>query len=117
MSKKPKTKERQRTGQQNRSLHLYFTFVAGILVENNIDMKLLLQDGIDIPPTPTNVKEVLWRPIQVAQLGKKSTTQLTTKEIDQIFDTVNRHIAKHGVHIPFPSIKSMTDKLLEYDLE
>jgi hypothetical protein len=33
------------------------------------------------------VKEYLWRPLQKAILGKQSTTELTTKEIDKVFDT------------------------------
>ena len=28
-------------------------------------------------------------------------------KIDIVFETVNRHLAKHGVHVPFPSIEDL----------
>ena len=99
--------QKQRTIQQNKALHLYFTLLAEALNDAGLDMRKVLKPEVDIPWTSITVKEFLWRPIQSLQLGKRSTTELTTKDIDTIFDTVNRHIAKHGVHIPFPSIEEV----------
>lgn len=94
-----------RTARQNNSLHLYFTLLAEELNAAGFDMRKVIRDGVDIPWSAYNVKENLWRPVQEAQLGKKSTTKLTTKEIDVIFDTVNRVIGERtGIHVPFPSI-------------
>lgn len=97
-----------RTSQQNKALHVLFKLLANILNENGLDMKKTLKPEIDIPWSDGSVKEFLWRPVQVAQLNKKSTTQLTTKEIDEVFNTINRHIGeKFGIHIPFPSIEEL----------
>ena len=58
--------EKQRTTQQNKSLHLLFSMKA--------------------------------------QLGKKSTTELNTKDIDLVFNTLARHLSeKLGIVIDFPS--------------
>lgn len=75
------------------------------------DMKKTVRQTMDIPWSPYNVKEFLWRPVQEAQLGKKSTTQLTTDEIDKIYDVINKAIGERtGVHVPFPSIERMMDE-------
>lgn len=95
---------KQRTDQQNKSLHLWFSRVADELNSAGLDMRTVLKPGVSIPWTSKNIKEYLFRPIMQAQLGKDSTTELTTKEIDQVFDVINRHLGeKFGVHVPFPS--------------
>ena len=94
----------QRTSQQNRSLHLYFTLLADELNSAGYDMRKTLQDSIDIPWSPSSVKSFLWKPVQEAMLEKESTTELTTKEIDRIYDVINKAIGERtGVHVPFPS--------------
>lgn len=100
------SEQKQRTLQQNRSLHLFYTHLAEALNQSGYDMKRTLKETVDIPWTPDTVKKFLWKPIQEAQLGKESTTELTTKEIDEICDTLTRHLGdKLGVVAPpFPSI-------------
>lgn len=101
----------QRTKQQNKALHVLFRLLAETLNENGLDMRKTLKPEVDIPWSPASAKEYLWRPIQKAQLNKMSTTELTTKEIDEVFDTINKHIGeKFGVHIPFPSIESLIER-------
>lgn len=98
----------KRTQQQNKALHVLFRLLADTLNENGLDMRKTLKPEIDIPWNDKTVKEFLWRPIQKAQLDKNSTTELTTKEIDEVFDTINKHLGeKFGLHIPFPSIDSV----------
>lgn len=100
--------DKKRTDRQNNSLHLYFQLLADELNAGGFDMRKVIREGIDIPWSAYNVKEQLWRPVQEAQLGKESTTKLTTKEIDVIYDTVNRVIAERtGVHVAFPSIENI----------
>lgn len=97
--------EKQRTPRQNRALHKFYGMLAVSLNEAGLDMRRTLKPGVDIPWTAETVKDYLWRPIQSAQLEKDSTTELTTKDIDAIYDTLNRHLGeKLGVHVPFPSI-------------
>lgn len=94
-----------RTQQQNKALHVLFRLLADELNANGLDMRKTLKPEVDIPWNDKTVKEFLWRPIQEAQLKKTSTTELTTREIDEVFDTINKHLGeKFGLHVPFPTI-------------
>lgn len=100
--------DKQRTTQQNAALHLFFTHLAAGLNAGGFDMRRTLRADVEIPWNAHNVKEYLWRPIQQAQLGKDSTTELTTKDIDKVFDTLNRHLGQTtGVHVAFPSVDEL----------
>lgn len=97
-----------RTSQQNKALHVLFELLADKLNEAGLDMRKTLKPEIDIPWTGASVKEYLWRPVQFAQLDKDSTTELTTADVDKVFDTINRHLGeKFGLHVPFPSIETV----------
>ena len=102
METKQKTTE-QRTIKQNSALHLYFTFLADELNNAGYDMRRTLKEGVDIPWNTQNIKDYLWKPVQESLLGKKSTTELTTTEIDKIVDILTRHLAKFGVSVEFPN--------------
>ena len=96
--------DKQRTLTQNAAIHVYFDLLAQELNLAGYDMKRTLKESVDIPWSGATVKEYLWKPIQNAQVMKQSTTELTTKEIDLIYDTLNRHLAeKTGVQVQFPS--------------
>ena len=103
---------RQRTEQQNRSLHLFFRNVAGALNAAGLDVRTTLSMGWEIPWTDIMVKEMLWRPLQVIQLAKNSTTELETKDIDLIYSVINEFLASHGIHEEWPSVEAM---ITEYD--
>lgn len=103
--------EKKRTNQQNKALHKLYQLLADELNEAGYDMKRTLKHDVEIPWTAGTVKDYLWRPIQKAQLQKASTTELTTKEIDQVFETLNRHLASRiGIHVAFPSIEALIDR-------
>lgn len=95
----------KRTSQQNRSLHLYCELLANALNDAGYEMKAVLAvKQVDVPWSPERVKEVLWRPIQIAMTGKHSTTELNRVEPGKIYEVLNRHIAQNfGVSVPFPS--------------
>ncbi len=106
--------EKQRTTRQNKALHQLFGMIAKELNNAGLDMRRTLKPEIDIPWSTDTVKNYLWRPIQEAQLGKESTTELTTKDIDKVYNTMNRFFGeKLHVHVPFPSI----EELIEYQKE
>lgn len=108
----PQTKEeKQRTHAQNRALHLMFTQLADQLNESGFDMRKTLRQDIEISWSGDLIKEYLWRPVQKAQLGKESTTELTTKDIDVVFETLARHLSsKLGIVLDFPSIETIIMK-------
>ncbi len=94
----------QRTTLQNKALYAFFKILAEELNNAGLDMRKTLKPNIDIPWTPNTIKEYLWRPIQITQLQKQSTTELTTGEVTQIYETLNRHLGeKFGLHVLFPS--------------
>lgn len=103
--------EKQRTIRQNKALHLYFTHLAQELNDAGLDMRKTLKPGVEIPWSAKTIKEYIWRPIMKAQLGKESTTEMTTKDIDRVFDTITRHLAdEFGLQVDFPSIQSQLDQ-------
>ena len=95
--------EDKRTKQQNKALYLYFTQLAEALNDAGYDMKAILKPEIDIPWNKDTVHDFLWIPIQRLQIKKDSTTLLEKKEIDLIYETLNRFVAKKGIHVPFPN--------------
>lgn len=100
--------EKQRTLQQNKALHKWFDLVAETLNEAGLDMRKTLKQEIEISWTRSAVKEYLWRPVMRAMIGKESTTQMSTTDIDKIFNVLNRHLGeKLKVHQPFPSIENI----------
>src|SRR5574343_855005 len=100
--------EEKRTTNQNKALHKYCTDVARELNNAGIPVSVFMQD-IQADYTMETVKE-LWRAFARAKYGKSSTTELTKKQIDEVYDEVNRHIAQFGIHIDFPS-----RELLDYE--
>ena len=108
-----KAEKRQRTLKQNKALHLYFTLVSETLNNAGLDMRKALSPEIDIPWSKSSVKEYLWRPIQKAQLQRRSTTELTTRDVNIIYETLNRFLGqKLGIDTPpFPSLEEIEAKL------
>lgn len=94
---------KQRSSQQNRALHKYCALLAEALNDAGFDMKKTLKVDAEIPWSGDRVKDFLWRPVQDAQLGKESTTELTRAEVSKVYDTLNRHLGlKLNIHVPFP---------------
>ena len=89
---------------QNRALHLYCKWMAEELNNAGLDMLKTFDDGASISWTPISVKELMWKPVQKAMTGKKSTTAQTKIEYVDIYEALNRHISsKFGVTVPWPN--------------
>lgn len=100
-----------RTIQQNKALWKYFEALAQEFSDHGLDMKKVLRPEIDIPWNKDTICEFLWKPIMKAQTDKSSTTELTTKEITEIYDTINRHLSeKFGISVEWPSLDSLINK-------
>lgn len=104
-------KEKTRTLLQNRSIHKYFQEVADMLNESGIPIAVFYSD-IEADYTKEAVKS-LFRAFLKEKYGKDSTKQMDTKEVQEVWEEVNRHLSKHGIHIPFPS----REQLINYDDE
>ena len=108
----------QRTGQQNRALHKFFSMLSETLNLAGLEMKLVLKGDTQIWWTVESVKEYLWRPLQKVMFQKESTTELEKQiEIDKIHEQLMHILGeKHGVeYIPFPSEKKPEEKVEEID--
>ena len=93
-----------RTLTQNNSIHRYCEMLSEAFNEAGLDMEKVLAKGTQIPWSETNVKELIWRKVQIPLTGKESTTDLETNEVSKVYDVVNRHISStFGLFIPFPS--------------
>jgi len=91
----------QRTLTQNKALHLFLTQLSKVLNDAGYDMRRTLKHDAEIPWTPENAKEFLWRPIQKALTTKTSTTEITTVEPTLIHETLCRHLgSKLGIDCP-----------------
>jgi len=97
-----------RTTKQNRSLHLMFSQLATELNENGQYIPKVIK--LDAPWNAVRIKELIWRPTQKTLFGTTSTTQLTTKQIDQVFEVIHKALANVGIEIVFPSIESLAWK-------
>lgn len=94
-----------RTDQQRKSIEVYCRLLGEALNDAGFDMKQFFAvKTVDIPWNQARVKDLIWRQVQQAMTGKKSTTQLDVPEVSEIYDVVQRHIAENfGIHVEFPS--------------
>lgn len=95
---------RSRTLTQNRALHKFCQMLADKLNEAGLDQKKVLKPEVEIPWTMEAVKEGLWKPVQEAVTGLKSTTKPETSQYSDIYEVLNRHLTtKLGVFVEWPS--------------
>jgi hypothetical protein len=111
-------KPNKRTLTQNASLHKYLTMVAHELETMGFTMQDVVEKVslAEIYPTLESVKEVIWRPIQKAQLGKTSSTTLTTAEINKVYEPMAQFLAQNfQISLPFPSQENTEEYLQSYE--
>lgn len=110
----------KRTLKQNKSLHLWFTLLAKEMTARGLDMKKVLEPSVEITPTMELVKDYVWRPLQIAKYGKESTADLTTLELQGVYQDLDRFfLSKHGINLPLPSedsLELMQNLIKEYNL-
>jgi hypothetical protein len=105
----------KRTLTQNSALHKYLEMVAHELQNQGQTMQNVVRkvDMVEITPTTQTVKEIIWRPIQEITLGKKSSTELSTAEINKVYEIMSMFLAKEfEISLPFPS-QELTDNYLQ----
>lgn len=104
----------QRSQKQNRAIHLWFRLLADTLNDSGLDMKTVLKPSVSISWTDKTIKEYIYKPIIEAMLLKKSTTELTTKEIDKVWEIINLHLGeKFGVEVPPIPSQEQTENYLK----
>ena len=53
---------------------------------------------------------MIWKPLQQALTGKESTRDLTTSEINAVFDILSKWCVENEIIIDFPSAESISKK-------
>lgn len=93
----------QRTTQQNKALHLYLERLAEALGDAGYDMREVIK--VPIKPTKENVKEEMLKPVMKALWpNKKSTTELSSAEIGELYEVMNAATAgRLGISVLWPS--------------
>ena len=93
---------KQRTIQQNKSLHKYCELVAQAMDEAGYDAQTAITMPIQL--TGAIVKDSIFRKIMSALYpDKTSTTELSTTEIQTVYNNMSRALAtKFGVDVPWP---------------
>lgn len=92
-----------RTGQQRKAIEVFCKNVAQVLNDGGLSVQVMLKSDVEVPWSQALVKEIMWKGIQKAMFNKKSTTELDTSEVTQIYEVFNRHMSEHGVFVEFPS--------------
>lgn len=100
-----KRAKNKRTLKQNGSIHLYCSILSETFNAMGLDQKAVLKPGTPIPWDERSVKEKIWRKVQIALTGKKSTKDLDTTEVSKVYEAVSRHLAEvFCVNVDFPSV-------------
>jgi len=97
-------KTEQRTDKQNNSIHLYCQLLADALNNAGLDVQKTLDMSLSIGWTKVLVKMFIWAKVQKAMYGTTSTTELDTKQVSAVYDTINRYLSdSKGVSVAFPN--------------
>ena len=96
----------KRTSQQNKALHLWIRRLSEAMIDAGLDMRKEIR--VEIPATPSVIKETMLRPVVEALYGVESTTQLESDQVDEVYRVLHRAIAERwGIDVPFPSIEEL----------
>lgn len=95
----------ERTYQQNRAMHLWFTRIAEAWEAAGVPFKIIAGEKVvDLPITPECVKYNLIHPIIKAMFNLDSTAKLTRDQVSELEQAVtDRVLIKNGLDVPFPS--------------
>ena len=105
-----KKQNKIRSDQQRKSIEVYCRLLAEKLTEAGISYKKFLELMDDVDNTQETVKAV-FREYGRTQYRKNSTTKLTTKECQYIYDEFTRNTGKIGIYVPWPSIENTKEYL------
>jgi len=84
----------KRTTLQNKAIHKYCSLIAEDFNNGGLDMLTVLKVKSETSWTMLSVKDVIWRTIQEAMFPeKKSTTQLETGEVSQVYEQIAKHLS------------------------
>lgn len=101
------------TNQQRKATHKYFEEVARELNNQGIDVKVLVSN-LRVDATPEMMKNI-YRAIGKEKFGITSTEELTTGQVTQCYEEMNRLLASVGISIAFPSQENTEEYLNSFN--
>ncbi len=104
LKKLPKT----RTSQQRKAIEVYCKKLGQAWNDAGMTVQQVLSRTMDQEWSQELVKEAIFKKCLGYKYNKKSTTELTTDEVSQVYETVNRFSAQFGVHVPWPQDETKT---------
>jgi len=96
----------KRTTLQNRSIHKYCGLLAKKFNDGGLDMATVLKEKeVEVSWSMEGVKDVIWRPIQLALFpDKASTTQLETGDVSRVYEQLAKiMVTKFNINQSFPN--------------
>ncbi len=104
---------KKRSITQNKALHKWFELIAENLNDLGITFNYTGLKGLSLESRFTLfiVKEIIIKPIIKTLFNLDGTKDLTTKQINELIDVINKFFAEKGVYLPFPSIETLINKL------
>ena len=99
---------------QRGALHIGCQQLADILIENNVPLNAFIKN-IEVRPTMHSIKDII-KSMARSKFGKESTEQLTTPELNEIWDELRLSLGQlTGEDIPFPSEELSDNYLQSYE--
>lgn len=105
-----------RTLSQNAAIHLWLEMVADALDREGHTVQDIVQKitRAEIRPNKDVLKEVMWRPYQLAATKKESSTELNKSEVSLIYDGLNKWLSENfELSVPFPSDEGKAEENLK----
>ena len=99
----------KRTDKQLRSIWLYCGLVAQELNAAGLDIKLLIEQDLEVSWTKELIMDIYWRTIQKTLFDIESTKDLKTNQVSEVYEELNRHISKFGLSVQFPDRHYLLD--------
>lgn len=96
--------DKTRSLQQNSALHVYCRLLADAMNAAGYNYTITINGKeTECDWDGEMVKRFMWKPIQKAITDKESSTEPSTKEYPQVYETLNRYTAsKLGISIDWP---------------
>lgn len=102
----------KRTNQQNKSLHKYLDELSRELNLQGIDVKVMVKN-LRVDATPEMMKEI-FRSIAKEKFQVSSTADLSTKQLTECYEEMNRLTSSMGIAISFPSQENTEEYLSSF---
>jgi len=106
----------KRTALQNRSMQKYWRMICERLNDSGWTKKKYYEvKEVDIGWTPESVGDDIWRGIQEAMYGHRSTSKLETHQVSKVYEIMDKHLSTtcgSDVSVPFPNIQDYIEQQL-----